>query len=95
VIDVSFISLKLVLPQVKKLIIPGAAIVALIKPQFEVGKGKVGQGGVVRDAAEHERVIGEITETALAVGFAVHGVTESPLLGPAGNKEFLISLALG
>jgi len=95
VIDVSFISLKLVLPQVKKLIIPGAAVVALIKPQFEVGKGKVGKGGVVRNAAEHERVIGEITETALAVGFAVHGVTESPLLGPAGNKEFLISLALG
>src|SRR5580765_6596508 len=89
VIDVSFISLKLVLPQAKKLLVPGAAIIALIKPQFEVGKGKVGKGGVVRSAAEHERVIGEITEAALAVGFAVHGVTESPLLGAAGNKEFL------
>ena len=92
-IDVSFISLKLVLPQVKTLLVPGAEIIALIKPQFEVGKGKVGKGGVVRSGAEHQRVIEEIGDAALALGYTVRGVTESPLLGPAGNKEFLIYLS--
>jgi 23S rRNA (cytidine1920-2'-O)/16S rRNA (cytidine1409-2'-O)-methyltransferase len=92
-IDVSFISLKLVLPQVKKLLAPAAGVVALIKPQFEVGKGKVGKGGVVRDAAEHERVIAEIREAAVSSGYMVWGVTESPLLGPKGNKEFFIYLS--
>jgi 23S rRNA (cytidine1920-2'-O)/16S rRNA (cytidine1409-2'-O)-methyltransferase len=93
-IDVSFISLKLVLPTVKKLLEPGGAIVALIKPQFEVGKGQVGKGGVVRSPEDHRRVIDAITAAALDLGFAVHGVIESPLLGPAGNKEFFIHLSL-
>jgi 23S rRNA (cytidine1920-2'-O)/16S rRNA (cytidine1409-2'-O)-methyltransferase len=91
-IDVSFISLKLVIPQVKTLLLPNGSIIALIKPQFEVGKGKVGKGGVVRSHEEHERVIEEIKSAAVKLGYAVRGVIESPLLGPAGNKEFFIYL---
>ncbi|MGH7886602.1 MAG: TlyA family RNA methyltransferase [Candidatus Binatia bacterium] len=93
-IDVSFISLKLVLPQVKMLLVDGGDVIALIKPQFEVGKGKVGKGGVVRSADEHARVIDEIKNAALRLGFEDLGVTESPLLGAKGNKEFLIHLRL-
>jgi 23S rRNA (cytidine1920-2'-O)/16S rRNA (cytidine1409-2'-O)-methyltransferase len=92
-IDVSFISLKLVLPQVKTLLLPDHEIVALIKPQFEVGKGKVGKGGVVRSHEEHERVVEEIKRAAVKLGYAIRGVIESPLLGPAGNKEFFIHLS--
>jgi 23S rRNA (cytidine1920-2'-O)/16S rRNA (cytidine1409-2'-O)-methyltransferase len=92
-IDVSFISLKLVLPYVKALLRPENQIVALIKPQFEVGKGKVGKGGVVRSHDEHLRVIEEIRVAATALNYGVRGVIESPLLGPAGNKEFFIHLS--
>jgi 23S rRNA (cytidine1920-2'-O)/16S rRNA (cytidine1409-2'-O)-methyltransferase len=95
VIDVSFISLKIVLPQVRKLLRPCHEIIALIKPQFEVGKGKVGKGGVVRSAAEHERVIEEIRCAAAELGYKICGTVESPLLGPKGNKEFLIYLDIG
>lgn len=91
-IDVSFISLRVVLPRVTSLLIPGGEIVALIKPQFEVGKGKVGKGGVVRSHEEHARVIHEIRSAAAALGLNVGDVTESPLLGPKGNKEFFIYL---
>ena len=91
-IDVSFISLKLVLPAVKKLLVPAGAIIALIKPQFEVGKGKVGKGGVVRSPAEHLRVIDGIKETAARLGYESRGIVESPLLGPKGNKEFFLHL---
>lgn len=91
-IDASFISLKLILPRVKDLLAARHEVIALIKPQFEVGKGKVGKGGVVRSAEEHARVIGEIQESAAAIGYEIAGVTESPLLGPKGNKEFLIYL---
>jgi 23S rRNA (cytidine1920-2'-O)/16S rRNA (cytidine1409-2'-O)-methyltransferase len=91
-IDASFISLKLVLPCVKALLTARHEVIALIKPQFEVGKGKVGKGGVVRSVEEHARVIEEIRENAAALRYQVVGVTESPLLGPKGNKEFLIYL---
>ena len=91
-IDASFISLKLILPCVKMLLVARHEIVALIKPQFEVGKGKVGKGGVVRAPEEHARVIGEIQDSAAAIGYEAAGITESPLLGPKGNKEFLIYL---
>ena len=91
-IDVSFISLKLVLPAAKKLLVPGGEIIALIKPQFEVGKGKVGKGGVVRSPAEHLRVIEEIKESAARLGYESRGLVESPLLGPKGNKEFFLHL---
>lgn len=91
-IDVSFISLKLVLPHVRRLAIPRHEVIALIKPQFEVGKGQVGKGGVVRAPEEHARVIDEIKRSASEQGYKVVGVIESPLLGPKGNKEFLIYL---
>jgi 23S rRNA (cytidine1920-2'-O)/16S rRNA (cytidine1409-2'-O)-methyltransferase len=91
-IDVSFISLRLVFPKVKTLLRPGGEIIALIKPQFEVGKGKVGKGGVVRSHEEHVRVIDEIKEAAAALGFTIQEITESPLHGAKGNKEFLIHL---
>ncbi len=91
-IDVSFISLRLVLPQVRSLLISKGEIAALIKPQFEVGKGKVGKGGVVRRPEEHERVIEEIKQAASALDLEVIGVAESPLVGPKGNKEFFIYL---
>jgi len=91
-IDASFISLKLILPKVRSLLAAKGTVIALIKPQFEVGKGKVGKGGVVRSAQEHSRVIDEISRAALDCGFRVLAVTESPLLGPKGNKEFLLHL---
>jgi 23S rRNA (cytidine1920-2'-O)/16S rRNA (cytidine1409-2'-O)-methyltransferase len=94
-IDVAFISLRLVLPQVTTLLTPDGEIIALIKPQFEVGKDKVGKGGVVRSQEEHARVVDEIKSAALGLGLAVHGLIESPLLGPKGNKEFLIHLKGG
>ena len=93
-IDASFISLKLILPQVKTLLVEHGDVIALIKPQFEVGKGKVGKGGVVRAPEEHARVISEITAAAAELGFDILGVTESPLLGPKGNREFLTHLRL-
>jgi 23S rRNA (cytidine1920-2'-O)/16S rRNA (cytidine1409-2'-O)-methyltransferase len=82
----------LVLPQIKTLLHSGAPVVALIKPQFEVGKGKVGKGGVVRSREEHQRVIDEISSAAVGLGYQVARITESPLLGPKGNKEFFIHL---
>jgi 23S rRNA (cytidine1920-2'-O)/16S rRNA (cytidine1409-2'-O)-methyltransferase len=94
-IDASFISLKLILPQVKLLLVPCADVVALIKPQFEVGKGKVGKGGVVRAPEDHARVIEEIRTAALGSNYEILALTESPLLGPKGNKEFLIHLRAG
>ena len=92
--DASFIGLQTVLPAVLGLAKPGAYLIALIKPQFEVGKGLVGKGGVVRDPELHERVCSG-TEAWLAdlPGWQVLGVTESPITGPEGNKEFLIGAA--
>lgn len=92
VIDASFISLDKVLPATIRLIRPGGTIVALIKPQFEVGRGQVGKGGVVRDPDLHRQVIGNIRELAEKMRLTVHGVVESPILGPKGNREFLIHL---
>ena len=92
VVDVSFISLRLVLAQVGNLLVPKGEILALIKPQFEVGKGKVGKGGVVRSSEDHQRVIDEIRKAALEMGFTVVGVVPSQLMGPKGNKEFFIFL---
>jgi len=92
VIDASFISLAKVLPNTLRLLAPTAELVALVKPQFEVGKGQVGKGGVVRDPEQHRRVLTEVQALATELGLTVRGVTESPLLGPKGNKEFLIHL---
>ena len=89
VIDASFISLRLVLPATLRLLHDDAFLVALIKPQFEAGKESVGKGGVVRDKATHRRVLEETISCALELNLYVAGLTVSPLLGPAGNVEFL------
>lgn len=94
VIDVSFISLKLVLPVVRRLLIRPGEVVALVKPQFEAGRGQVKRGGVVRDLNVHRVVLTTIAQAAIDVGYAVAGLTASPLLGPAGNREFLLHLRL-
>ncbi len=91
-IDVSFISLKIVVPVVKKFLKQNGKILALIKPQFEVGKGMVGKGGVVKDPALHESVINELSVFFSKLGFMVGPVVPSPVLGPKGNKEFIIYL---
>lgn len=92
VCDASFIGLRTVLPAALALAAPGAHLVALIKPQFEVGKGRVGKGGIVRDPALHEEVCATISAwLAEQPGWRVLGVTESPITGAEGNKEFLIA----
>jgi 23S rRNA (cytidine1920-2'-O)/16S rRNA (cytidine1409-2'-O)-methyltransferase len=92
-IDTSFISLTLVLPNVIALLQPGAEIVALVKPQFEAGREEVHRG-VVRDPLVHAAVIGRVAWWAVNHGLRVRGVTASPLLGPAGNREFFLWLRL-
>lgn len=92
VIDASFISLAKVLPATVGLLKPGGRIIALIKPQFEIGKGQVGKGGIVRDPAAHEKVIEDVRQTALDLGLTVAGLCESPITGADGNREFLILL---
>ncbi len=92
VIDVSFISLKLVIPAVSRLLPDHAFVMALIKPQFEVGRGKIGKGGVVREAALHDSVIADIKAFSEKSGWTVQGVVPSSLLGPKGNREFFIYL---
>ncbi len=94
VIDASFISLEKVLPPTLALLQPLSDIIALIKPQFEVGKGLVGKGGVVRDPKMHAAVVEKIKQQAGQLGCSVVAVTESPVLGPKGNREFLIHLRL-
>jgi len=92
VIDASFISLSKVLPNTLSLISDAAEVIALIKPQFEVGKGQVGKGGVVKDEGQHDLVVKQICNLATELNCLVLGVTESPILGPKGNREFLIYL---
>lgn len=92
VVDASFISLKLLIPSLLPLFRQKISILALIKPQFEVGKGKVGKGGVVRDTRLHQEVVEEIASFAESSGLSCAGVTPSPILGPKGNREFLILL---
>lgn len=92
VIDASFISLALVLPATLRLVRSEAPIVALVKPQFEAGRADVGKGGVVRAEPIHRRVLTEVVALAQTLGLAVAGLMASPLLGPAGNVEFLVYL---
>jgi 23S rRNA (cytidine1920-2'-O)/16S rRNA (cytidine1409-2'-O)-methyltransferase len=91
-IDVSFISLELILPVAWRLLDDGGCCIALIKPQFEAGKGQVGDRGVVRDPMVHQSVIEKILTSAQLNSFCVQGLTRSPLRGPEGNIEFLVSL---
>jgi len=90
VIDASFISLKLVIPAVLKLIAGDAFILALVKPQFEAGRDEVGKRGVVKDPLQHQKIIEDITGFCRKIDLNVSGICESPLTGPAGNKEFFI-----
>lgn len=91
-IDVSFISLKIVIPAAIPFLKPDGRILALIKPQFEVGKGQVGKGGVVKDARLHQSVISELTRFFDELGLVRKALLPSPILGPKGNREFLILL---
>lgn len=92
--DVSFISLKLVLGPVMAVLKPGGAIIALVKPQFEVGKGQVGKGGIVRDEAERLRALTEVKEFASGLGLEAKGEMESPVKGAKGNIEYLLYLKI-
>ena len=94
VIDVSFISLRLVLPVLPTLLVPGASVLALVKPQFEVGREKVGKGGIVRNDADRAQAVADIAAVARGLGFTVVGETTSPITGGKGNVEFLLHLRL-
>lgn len=91
-VDVSFISLGLVLPVAYRLLKPGSRMVCLVKPQFEAGRDKVGKKGVVRDPAVHREVIGRVLDIAEGLGFSPGGLTFSPVKGPEGNIEYLLLL---
>ena len=91
-IDVSFISLRLILPVVPPLLAADADVIALVKPQFEAGRQEVGKGGIVRDPAVHQRVLAEVSAEAAALGLRTMNTTPSPIEGMEGNREFLIHL---
>ncbi|MFL8937973.1 TlyA family RNA methyltransferase [Rossellomorea oryzaecorticis] len=91
-IDVSFISLSLILPVLRTLLVPGGDCIALIKPQFEAGKDQVGKKGIVRDPKVHLSVIEKIMNLALNEGYDIHGLSFSPITGGDGNIEFLIHI---
>ena len=95
VMDVSFISIKLVLPAVKALLTPGADLVCLIKPQFEAGREEVGKKGVVRDSGVHCQVIRSILDFAPQIGLSVMGLDYSPIKGPEGNIEYICHMKNG
>ncbi len=90
VVDTSFISLELVIPPALTFLKQGGGLLTLVKPQFEVGKGEVGKGGVVRDEEKHRQVVERIKQFAVGQGLIPRGVTESPLQGPKGNREFFL-----
>lgn len=89
VVDVSFISVKQILPAIVPLLGPGGKLVILIKPQFEVGRGEVGKGGLVREPDKHRRVVADVNEFAEKLQLNICGAIESPITGAEGNKEFL------
>lgn len=91
-IDVSFISLSHILPNVPALLSPAGSVVALVKPQFEAGRDEVGKGGIVRDEAVHARVIEDVAGVAAQVGLVRRGLEPSPIAGAEGNREFLMWL---
>lgn len=91
-IDVSFISLKLILPVLKTLLVPNSDIIALVKPQFEAGREEVGKKGIVRDPKVHESVINKIIDISLSLGYDVKSLSFSPITGGDGNIEFLLHL---
>ena len=94
-VDTSFISIEKFLSHLLGFLKEGGDLLCLIKPQFEVGKGEVGKGGVVKDSKLHQKVVDRISEFSQGLGLTVPGIIESPLLGPKGNKEFFIRLKKG
>ena len=93
-VDVSFISLKLVLPVLSKILLPDGEIIALVKPQFEVGKKEVEKKGIIKDTAKHKKVLLEISGFAKELGWNIKGIAKSPISGAKGNVEFFIYLSL-
>jgi 23S rRNA (cytidine1920-2'-O)/16S rRNA (cytidine1409-2'-O)-methyltransferase len=91
-VDVSFISLRQILPALPALLRPLADVIVLVKPQFEAGRAEVGKGGIVRDSAVHARVVEEVAAAADALGLGRVGTTDSPIAGMEGNREFLLHL---
>lgn len=89
VMDVSFISVTKIIPNLMALLKKNGKLIVLIKPQFEVGKGEVGKGGIVREPEKHARVVKEVTEFAVSLGLSAEGLIESPIMGAEGNREFL------
>ncbi|MEO7156214.1 MAG: TlyA family RNA methyltransferase [Vicinamibacterales bacterium] len=94
-VDVSFISLRHILPVIPPLLGPGGDVVVLVKPQFEAGRHDVGSGGIVRDPAIHTRVVEAVTETARHLGLVRVALAPSPITGTEGNREFLMHLTVG
>jgi len=92
VIDASFISLRTILERARAYLKPGGVAIGLVKPQFEAGRERLGKGGVVRDAGVHRAVLFEVTDAVRELGLVPVNLTPSPLLGPAGNREFLLEL---
>ena len=92
VMDLSFISVRQVLPAVVTVLVPGADVIVLVKPQFEAGRDEVGKGGLVRDPGVHARVVDEVTAAAGALGLSRVSMTESPITGTEGNREFFLHL---
>jgi 23S rRNA (cytidine1920-2'-O)/16S rRNA (cytidine1409-2'-O)-methyltransferase len=95
VIDVSFISLRKVLPRVLDFLAPDGCVVALVKPQFEVGRGKVGKGGIVKDESLRLSAVSDVRDGAGAAGFEVSGFCDSPITGQKGNREYFLCLRKG
>jgi len=94
-VDVSFISLTKILPAIMPILADKAEVVPLVKPQFEVGKGKVGKGGIVRDPEKHRQVLDNLAGFSRQLGFMVQGMVQSPILGAKGNTEFFLHLVWG
>jgi len=94
VIDVSFISLKIVVPAIRNFLKTDATVLSLIKPQFEVGRNRIGKGGVVKNPALHEEITLSLSQFFESIGFRVHGIVPSPITGPKGNKEFLCHMKI-
>jgi len=92
VMDVSFISVRKILPALRGILAPGADVVVLVKPQFEVGRREVGRGGIVKDPALHLRVLRDVAQAAQEMGYAVRGACVSPVSGAEGNREFFLHL---
>jgi 23S rRNA (cytidine1920-2'-O)/16S rRNA (cytidine1409-2'-O)-methyltransferase len=95
VMDVSFISARKILEPLRSVLEPGANLLVLVKPQFEVGRGQVGRGGIVRDAALHLQALRDVADFAQVAGYGVSGACASPVTGATGNREFFLHLVLG